>query len=174
MPDPVKEETPASEEVTPKPDSSPVLSGISGLLDGGTHVGVAVTLSSGSGVSTLMIPDVTGISKGQPVFITRPIVLQGKNLKDFFTAKGITLDKKVTDLIADTEISCQAFYYSTSIMLMVFQIKFDQGLIASLTGDASLGALFDVKGASLRLLKCPEASLNVLQKYAAGLSAQSA
>lgn len=174
MPDPEKTEAATSEEITPKPESSPVLSGTDGLLDGSSHIGVAVNLSSGTGLSTLMIPDITGVSSGQPVFITRPIALEGKNLKAFFVAKGITLPDPVKNLIEDTTISCDAFYYSKDVMLMMFALKFDKGLIKSLTNDDSLAALFDVKGASLRIIKCKKESFSVLQKYAAGLSAPSA
>lgn len=172
--DPVNAETTTTEEITPKPESAPVLSGTDGLLDGNSHVGVAVNLSSGTGLSTLMIPDVGGVTGGQPVFITRPIALEGANLKAFLAAKGVTLPKAATDLIADTTISCDAFYYSKDVMLMMFALKFDKGLIKSLTNDDSLAALFDVKGASLRIIKCKKESFSVLQKYAAGLSAPSA
>jgi hypothetical protein len=48
-------------------------------------------------------------------------------------------------------------------------LKFDKGLIASLTKDEDLGALFDVKGASVRLLRCSESSFDVLKNYAAAL-----
>lgn len=164
----------AEDQLATQPETSVALSGITdGFLDGNPHFGLAIGVSSGTGLSTLMVPDITGVKTGQPVFITRPIGLVGKNLKDFFVAKGITLPQEVLNLIDDTTISCEAFYYSTDVILMMFAIKFDAGLIKSLTGDDALGKLFDVKGASLRLIKCPKASFSVLQKYAAGLSAQS-
>lgn len=168
--------TPASEDqLTTQPETSVALAGISeGFLDGKPHYGLAIAVSSGTGLSTLMIPDITGVSNGQPVFITRPIGLVGKNLKDFFLAKKIALPPEVLSLIEDTTISCEAFYYSTDVVLMIFAIKFDQGLIKSLTGDEALGKLFDVKGASVRVIKSPKASFSVLQKYAASLSGQSA
>jgi hypothetical protein len=175
MADPVKDETPASEEITLKTEASPVLSGITEVfLDGKTHYGVAVNVTSGSGLSTLMIPDITGVSTGQPVYITRPIVLEGAKLKAFFTAKKIMIPETLGKLIEDTSISCDAFYYSKDVMLFMFAIKFDKGVLTTLTGDASLGELFEIKGASLRVINCPKASFDILQKYVAALTAESA
>ena len=171
MPPKEDEKPSAEEQLTPTPETSVALSGITdGFLDGKSHFGVAVTVSSGTGLSTLMIPDITGVSTGQPVFITKPISLVGKNLKDFFTAKGLTIPAPVLNLIEDTTISCEAFYYSKDVILLMFALKFDAGLIKSLTGDEAIGKLFDVKGATLRMINCPKASFSVLQKYAAGLS----
>lgn len=173
MPNDPPKETATSEEITEKPESSLLLAGITqGFLDGNSHFGVAVTVSSGTGLSTLMVPDVTN---KEPAFITRPITLDGKKLQAFFTKKSITLPASVGNLLADTTISCEAFYYSKDTMLLMFEIKFNEGLIASLTGDADLGTLFDVKGASLRIIRCKgEESLKILRKYVASLSPPSA
>lgn len=152
--------------------TSDVLSGADKLLDGQTHTGVAVLVTSDGNPSTLMIPDVTGISKGQPVYITNPIRINGKNLKAFLANKKIDLPKPVSDLIEDTQISCEAFYWTQNgPLLMMFALKFDEGLIGTLTGDADLGKLFDIQGAAVRVLRCPQSSFDVLKKYAAGLSA---
>ena len=53
----------------------------------------------------------------------------------------------------------------------MFALKFDKGLIGTLTGDEDLGNLFDIQGAAVRVLRCPKGSYEVLQKYAAGLAA---
>jgi len=159
-------------QVPARPPESPVLSGAEKFLDGQTHFGVAVLVASDGKPSTLMIPDVGGISKGSPVYITKPIRIDGKNLKAFFVAKGVTLPDALTGLIEDTKISCEAFYYTNNgPLLMMFALKFDQGLIKSLTGDDALGQLFDVQGASVRILKCPATSFPVIQQYVAELSA---
>ena len=152
--------------------TSDVLSGADKLLDGQTHTGVAVLVTSDGQPSTLMIPDVTGISKGQPVYITKPIRINGKNLKDFLANKQVNLPKPVSDLIEDTSISCEAFYWTKDgPLLMMFALKFDEGLIGTLTGDADLGKLFDIQGAAVRVIRCPQSSFDVLKKYAAGLAA---
>ena len=155
----------------PLPSTSAVLSGTDKQLDGNTHVGIAVMVASDKEPSTLMIPDVGGVANGEPVYITKPIRINGENLKKFMTNKGVTLPEGLAGLIEDTKISCEAFYYSTGPMLMMFALKFDKGLIASLTGDEDLGNLFDVKGASVRVIKCPKESYDVLQQYVAELEA---
>jgi hypothetical protein len=54
---------------------------------------------------------------------------------------------------------------------MMFALKFDEGLIGTLTGDPDLGKLFDIQGAAVRVIRCPLTSFDVLKKYAAGLAA---
>jgi hypothetical protein len=144
------------------------------LLDGKVHVGLAVEVSSGTGLSTLMIPDVTGLKDGQPLYITNPIGIVGKHLKNFLTQREVVLPPEVERLIEDTTISCGAFYYSKEVMLMMFELKFDRGLIGSLTGSDDLGQLFDFKRFQVCLLKCPKQSFSVLEKYVAGLTAKPA
>jgi hypothetical protein len=149
-----------------------VLSGAQKLLDGTTHVGVAVLVTSDGKPSTLMIPDVTNLAKGQPVYITKPIRIDGKNLKDFLATKGVTLPAEVVKLIGDTKISCDAFYYTNSgPLLMTFALNFSDGLIQAVTGDESLGKLFDIQGAAVRVLRCPESAYQVLVDYTAELAA---
>ena len=53
---------------------------------------------------------------------------------------------------------------------MMFEISFNDGLIESLTGDAALGALFDITGVSARYIKCTKAEFETLKQYAAGLA----
>jgi hypothetical protein len=156
---------------TQEESTAVVLSGAEKLLDGQTHTGVAVLVTSDGKPSTLMVPDITKVTDGAPVYITKPIRINGQNLKAFLAKKNVNLPEKVTKLIEDTMISCEAFYYSNNgPLLMVFAIKFEEGLIGSLTGEPELGALFDIQGASVRVLRCPQNSFDVLKQYAAGLA----
>lgn len=172
-PPPAENVTTSEPQVPVKPPDSPVLSGADKFLDGQTHFGVSVLVTSDGKPSTLMIPDVTGVAAGtSPVYITKPIRIDGKNLKAYFVDKGLTLPDALASLIDDTKISCEAFYFTkTGPMLMMFALKFDQGLIKTLTGDEALGKLFDVQGASVRILRCPANAFSVLQQYVAELSA---
>ena len=165
------------------PEVTTVLSGINDqFLDGKVHAGVAVNVSSSGGLSTLMIPDVTGVANGNsPVYITKPIMTAGTKLTAFLDAKKIGLPQKAKDLLSDTSIALNAFYFnndrilkeegkadtvlSTGAILMSFEIKFDKGLISSLTGDDSFKELFDVQGASLRVLRCSKQDFPTLQNY---------
>lgn len=169
-------ETASEKSVTPKSNipavaaTSMVISGAEKQLDGKTHAGIAVMVSSDGQPSTLMIPDVAGVKDGEPVYITKPIRISGEHLKKFLAKKGVDLPEAVSNLIEDTKISCEAFYYTKDgPMLLMFALKFEEGLIASLTGDKDLGDLFDVKGASVRLLRCEENAFDVLKQYAAML-----
>jgi hypothetical protein len=157
---------PQKTDTTTKVPTSAALAGAERFFDGNTHVGVAVMVSSDGNPSTLMIPDIAGVKDGEPVFITKPIRLKGKNLKTLLGK--FKLDKKVMDLIEDTSISCEAFYYTIEgPLLMMFALKFDKGLINTLTGVKELSDLFEVKGASLRVLRCAPSSADVLKQYAA-------
>ena len=163
-----------------RPPDSAVLSGAQKFADGTLHVGAAIMVTSDGNPSTLMIPDVLNIPKGAPVYITKAIRIDGKNLKDFLTAKKITLPEAIggdgTDakpgLIANLQISCEAFYFTTDgPLLMQFALIVQDGLIKSLTGDEALGKLFDIQGASVRILRCPATSYQVLQDYVTELTA---
>ena len=157
-------------DTTVAASTSVILSGAEKQTDGQTHFGVAVMVSSDGKPSTLMIPDVAGVATGEPVFITKPIRIDGKNLKAFLKNKGVDLKESINNLIEDTQISCEAFYYTQNgPLLMMFALKFEEGLIASLTGDEDLGKLFDVKGAALRVIRCEEKNFDILKQYAAGL-----
>jgi hypothetical protein len=150
---------------------SPILSGAKKIADGNIHVGVAVMVESDGAPSTLMITDVAKVPD-EPVYITKPIRIKGDNLKAYLKEKKL-LDEgdKLLDFIADIKISCEAFYYSSGPKLMMFQLEFEKGLIETLTGDAALGKLFEIKGASVRVLTCPKESFGVLQQYVAELEA---
>ncbi len=157
-------------DTTAAASTSVILSGAEKQTDGQTHFGVAVMVSSDGKPSTLMIPDVAGVATGEPVFITKPIRIDGKNLKAFLKNKGVELPDAINNLVEDTQISCEAFYYTKNgPLLMMFALKFEEGLIASLTGDEDLGKLFDVKGAALRVIRCEEKNFGILKQYAAGL-----
>ena len=171
---------PAPQPPARRPPDSAVLSGAQKFADGTVHVGAAIMVTSDGNPSTLMIPDALNIPKGAPVYITKPIRIDGKNLKDFLTAKKITLPPAIggdgTDknpgLIANLKISCEAFYFTTDgPLLMMFALVVQDGLIKSLTGDEALGKLFDVQGASVRILRCPASSYSVLQDYVTELTA---
>ena len=240
-----------------RPVEVPVLAGAEKLLGDRTHFGVSVLVTSDGWPSTLMIPDVGGIASGSPVYITKPIRIEGKNLKAFFIAKKIDLpaplggtpkgtgkdylinnaagykkgdtqvavdtgqgtivkDDKISfayvpgtytvvsaveaagkissitfgpgleddvadnaavtvqpqgGLIEDTTISCEAFYFTTNgPLLMMFALRFNRGMIESLTNDPALGALFDVKGASVRILRCKPEAFDTLKDYVAALT----
>lgn len=158
------------EDTTANASTSMVLAGAEKQTDGQTHFGVAVMVKSDGKPSTLMIPDITGVKTGEPVFITKPIRINGENLEAFLKEKKVVLPGEISDLIGKTQISCEAFYYTKDgPLLLMFALVFKEGLIKTLTGDESLGKLFDVQGAALRILRCPENSFDILKQYAAGL-----
>ncbi len=115
-----------------------------------------------------LIPELSIIA----IPITKPTGINGRKLKDFFKGEEVVLPPQVEKLIAGTTISCHAFYYSRDVMLMMFAVTSDAGLIENLSGDAKLGKLFGFKGAAVRVIKCPKESFNVLKKYVAGLSTE--
>ena len=167
-----------------------VLSGTEEMLGDTTHVSVAVVVASGGKESTLMISDVAAIaSGGAPVYITKPISLEGRKLVTFLNNKGVKdLPSEVVAFLKATTITCNAFYVtanktvddtkatpeekkaaeaqvSSGPILVMFSIEFDD-LIGKLTGDTSIKELFQIKGTSLRVFRCPEDKYPLLQKYA--------
>lgn len=148
-----------------------VLSGTEGLMDDNApHVSIAVHIESSGKPSSLVVTDALNVGKGAPVFLTKPIVLKGEKLKAFLAAKKINLGEKITGLIEDTTIACDAFYYANEgPQLMMFEIKFNEGVISTLI-DPDLGDLFDFKGASARYIKCTKEQYETLKKYAAELA----
>jgi hypothetical protein len=161
-------------DVVPVRGTPSILAGADTLLDGATHVALSVEVSSDRKPSTLMIPDAAG--KNKTVYLTKPVTLKAEKLAAYLKSKSIELPDPVKDLLKATEISCGAFYYSNDTpegtLLVAFSIKFDGGLIGTLTGDKDLGELFDVNGGSIRVFKCRDAkAFEVLEKYAAELSA---
>lgn len=185
----------------------PVLSGgplcPATLFDGKTHFGVAVEVVADGKTSYLMVPDVTGITKGQPVYITKPVTIKGEHLAGYLKAKsgGDKMPDNVEKLLKTASISCNAFYYSQNkqkiakqkmsaaeiadwkkenpnikevpdeiemdvgAFLMMFELSAPDGLIGTLV-DPELGKLFDVTGASLRVLRCRDSAKGILEEYA--------
>ena len=162
-----------------------ILAGAEALADGKPHVGVAIAVSSGMQDSIIMIPDVQKIKKGEsPIYITRPITLKFEKLVDFLKNKDITIPTELTGLLNDTSVSCDAFYFTRDTpgetpkdgkpktegkkgpRLMQFRLQFTKGLIQSLTGDEDIAALFDIKGVSVRYIRCSTPELKLLTAYA--------
>ncbi len=138
----------------------------------GTHVGLSVKISSNrTELSTITVPDLDKIGEG-PVYITSPVKIYGKHLKTFLGQKGITIPENVGKFISDAEIVCEAFYYTSSgPLLMVFDLNLKQGVFTDLIGK-ELGDVFDIHGASVRVLRCPDdGALQTLQEYCASLPA---
>ncbi len=162
----------ASSTAPAPPTSSNVLAGVDPNTLAGdegkkAHFGIAVHVSTDENPSTLVIPDLAG---KKTCFITRPVTIHGKNLAAYLKKKVDNIPDAVSRLLKDTDIACDAFYYSDSgPLLMMFEINFTEGLIKDLTNDEDLGKLFDVHGASLRVLKCPKDSFGVLEKYVSDL-----
>jgi hypothetical protein len=116
-----------------------------------------------------------------PVFITTPTVLGGKELKDFLMAKAIlqrqadTARESLAGLIGDTPIKVDAFYFSDSgPVLMQFDVAVGAapGAMEQLTGDRDLGQLFTPGEAFVRVLCCSKDTFETLRRYAADLSGQ--
>jgi len=177
----------------------PVLSGgtlcPATLFDGQTHFGVAVAVKADGKESYLMIPDATNITKGQPVYITKPVSLEGQHLATYLKKKNVSMPVEVMNLLKATSISCNAFYFSKNeraltqeeitgwatknpgvtkpddnkvdegALLMMFEVDFKGGLMGALTGDPDLENLFTISGASLRVLRCRDSSKEILEKY---------
>jgi hypothetical protein len=179
--------------------TSSVLAGTENYKANETQVGLALRMTSSGVPSTLMIPDVTKVAKGgegAEVYITKPISLEGKNLKRFLINKKILTLKNEADkdkpdpevkeavgkFLSIVEISLEAFYFNkTGPWLMQFNLNTEApgpgnskiGIIGTMTDDPDLGLLFDVLGASVRVFKCNDAAqYKVLQRYAADLLAE--
>lgn len=125
----------------------------------------------------------------EPVYITRPTELKGKDLNDLLVAKGILHKKADSDqmkepiggFLNDATITVDAFYFiDKGPFLMMFDMETETkdnsgnevGVVAGLTGDSELEQLFVVTGASARVLCCTKGSFETLQRYAAQLSAK--
>lgn len=163
------------------------LGGTDGLLDNQLHVGVSVhVVSAGGAKSDLVISDVAGgISDQAPVFISKPVKLNLANLKTFLENMKIPVPEPVNRFLEGTSLSCDAFYYTGAKpedpLFIMFALNFDGndvdpedkdkgGLIQRLTGSKELGALFDVNGVSLRVLRCDEAHKKQIIDYCTALS----
>jgi hypothetical protein len=139
---------------------------------------------------TETIDVLTLIRQGKdPVFITSPTVLAGKDLKELLVARGILhhkadtgdINEPIGAFLKDAAITMEAFYVSTSgPLLMQFDLETEAkdnagnevGVVAGLIGDRDLEQLFLATGASARVLCCAKASFTTLQRYAAELSVQ--
>ena len=171
--------TPAASVAYPGGD---ILAGAEALADGKPHVGVAIAVSSGMQDSIIMMPDVTVVSKGEsPIYITRPITLKLEKLTKFLENKKIKLPKELDDLLKDTTVACDAFYFTPNTpkpankpgpKLMQFRLQFKTGLIGTLTGDKDIGDLFDIKGVYVRFVQCEPGQLKLLTAYAAELAGE--
>jgi hypothetical protein len=84
-----------------------------GVCNGELHYGVAITVTADGKQSTIMIPDASKISKGEPVYTTGRVDVRGEALMKFLQTKGVSLPNALSRLIGNTTISCDAFYYST-------------------------------------------------------------
>ncbi len=121
-------------------------------------------------LATIMITDLKEFDG--PVYITSPVKIRGANLKILLEKKAnVKLNERVAKCIEDGMISCEAFYYTKSgPLLMVFQLNFEKGLLTDLGGE-EVGDLFDIHGASLRVLRVPnDQALETLEEYCAALS----
>ena len=166
------------------------------LFDGDTHFGIAVAVEADGKESYLMIPDATRIDKGQPVYITKPVTIKGEHLATYLKSKGVTLPKSpnIEAFLNTASVTCDAFFFSKSergltdeevtnwdrdnpnvtkpandkidegAFLMMFNVK-TEGLLSTLV-DPDLGKLFDITGASLRVLRCRASSKKILEEYA--------
>jgi len=116
-----------------------------------------------------------------PVFITSPTVIGGKELKHFLVTKGILRQQAdparepIAGFIGDTPISMSVFYFSDSgPVLMQFEVEAGRqaGAVEQLTGDRDLGQLFKPEEAFVRVFCCTKGSFATLRRYAAELSGQ--
>ena len=104
---------PTSSTPAPKPPAAPAYDLPDRVFDGELHYGVAITVTADGKQSTIMIPDASKISKGEPVYTTGRVGVHGEALMNFLKAKGVNLPGASSRLIGNTTISCDAFYYST-------------------------------------------------------------
>ena len=88
----------------------------------------------------------------------------------------MSLSSELTPYITDNKISCKAFYYrKDGPILIMFALSIPKKndikrLIKKLTGEESLGDLFDdQQDVFVRIFRCPKTSFPVLQKYCAEL-----
>ena len=154
-----------------------MLSGSDTLFDGALHVGVAIEVSASGSRSFVMIPDATRITEGQPIYITRKVAIEGKNISEFLASKNVALPEALQRLLKTTSIACDAFYLAPKKRPATTEEKANaklapqhherqhrrirhahdvraelrKGLIGALAGDEALGKLFDINGAKVRV-----------------------
>jgi len=117
-----------------------------------------------------------------PAAIPSPQVLDGKGLRDLLRAKGVLGDRadpegRLARLLKDGPVEVSALYVADpELLLLAFEIdpsSRDQnnnpvGVIAGLTGDADLDALFPATSASARVVRATKSTVKVLRKYVRG------
>jgi hypothetical protein len=132
-----------------------------------------VEVSTSGQKSALMIPDAQGVKNGQPIYITKPVGIEGKNLSEFLQKRQVSLPDKLKESMEKTKLVCGAFYYSKGPMLMTFAIEFEAGFLDALTGVDGIETLFAINQIQVRVLRCKEQGLPTLKRYVADLAAES-
>ena len=116
-----------------------------------------------------------------PAAIPSPQVLDGKGVKDLLRATGVLPDRadpegRLARFLKDGPVKVSALFVADpELLLLAFEINSssDQndnpvGVLAGLTGDTDLDALFPVTSASARVFRASKSTLKVLRKYAGG------
>jgi hypothetical protein len=80
--------------------------------------------------------------------------------------KDLKLDDKSTPKKSEV---IEGYQVEVGPLLMMFEITVKGGLIKALTGDDSLGSLFDVNGLMLRVIRCPASKTDILVQYVQSL-----
>lgn len=150
-------------------------------FDANVHSSRELHVASCGKASTLCILDITPQSV-PPFFIPKSVVIEGTVIRDFLDKTGIEVPERLRGTLSGSKVSLSAFYYDprspqgdqavqdSGPLLMIFEIKLDKGLMADLMGP-EVGSIFDVYGASLRLLRIPtKDDLETLKRYWATLS----
>ena len=92
---------------------SSVISGATALADGHIHAGVSIDVSAGKSPSTVVIPDCNPLSGVMTIYIDKPIALSFEKLDTFLKSdKGINVPPVLDRLLKNSELSCDAFYYT--------------------------------------------------------------
>jgi hypothetical protein len=150
-------------------------------FDANVHSSRDLHVASCGEPSTLCILDITPQSV-PPFFIPEPVEIEGTVIRDFLDKTGIELPERLRGTLSGSKVSLSAFYYDprgpqgdqaaqeTGPLLMIFEIELGKGLMADLMGPEA-SAIFEVHGASLRLLRIPtKDDLATLKTYWAQLS----
>jgi hypothetical protein len=117
-----------------------------------------------------------------PAAVGTPEVVDGAEIKDLLRDKGVLPDRadpagRLARFLKDGPVKVSALYVADpEPLLLAFEIdpkSRDQndnpvGVVAGLTGDADLGALFPATSASARVFRASKSSVKVLRKYVGG------
>jgi hypothetical protein len=123
-----------------------------------------------------------------PAAAGTPQVLDGKEIKDLLRDKGVLRDRadppaRLARFLKDGPVKVSALFVADPEPLLVaFEIDSwsrDQnghpvGVVADLTGDADLDALFPVTSASARVFRASKSTMKALRKYVDGRAAPKA